>query len=747
MVEFTIDGLSVKAEKGETILEVARRYDIYIPTMCYISKTSPCASCRICSVEVEGVDGFILSCDTKPTNGIKVITNSNKLEQERKNIVKLYDVNHPLECGVCDKSGECDLQNITLEFAVDQQTFSAKDQLRKVKDWGLISYDPSLCILCEKCVHVCNEVIGDDAIEIQFGGYKSTIIPKYAETLECTFCGECIAVCPVGALVSTNFKYQANAWELKKIPATCVHCSAGCPLEYEVKHADHSAKYNRIYRVKNNFEFSNLCGAGRFGYDFGRKDISLQTDKSFQDAVEALKNADAIKFNSMITNEEALILQKLKEKLGIKIFNEEARLFNLFMKNFSSVSGKSFYEASVEDISNADAIITIGTQVTTDNPAVRYAMTVAAKQNGAKVSCFYPFEDYLLQNIVTQYVKMEAGTEEGVIALLLQEVLKDLSLPQDVQSYLDALDDGYLEAETNVGEEELNFMSYHFRRAKKRVMVVGTDLFSHPQASNIAKLLGLIQKYSQYKVFIVPKEINTLGVSCICDLDQEEQVENLVGYNEVGDFTISAIHEDADMFIPALNQQEGTFTTMDKRVVPTNVALKFNGKSLNDLASSFGIIKDYTIDYTKELVQINGYKNLDFDSLENFFSKDGKDIRGYKLENSDITVNYTLEDVSELPEYNGTVICHANPVLQFNKMTAQSTELPKDLALKGSKQFAIAAKIQDGDEVIIDLGDIRIKREFKIDQKLKGTIAINPTFDLNLSANRYRFEKSKIERV
>jgi len=248
-INFTIDGISVEAYKGETILQVARKNDIYIPTMCYISKTSPCASCRLCSVEVEGHDGVVLSCNTPPTEGVNIITNSVELEKERTNIMKLYDVNHPLECGVCDKSGECDLQNKTLEFNVGQQDFSAKDKSRSIDHWGLINYDPSLCILCEKCVHVCNEAIGDDAIEVKFGGYSSTIIPKNAEQLDCTYCGECIAVCPVGALISSDFQYSANAWELTRIPATCAHCSGGCSLEYEVKEAGISRDAD-IYRVK-----------------------------------------------------------------------------------------------------------------------------------------------------------------------------------------------------------------------------------------------------------------------------------------------------------------------------------------------------------------------------------------------------------------------------------------------------------------------------------------------------------------
>ncbi len=745
MIKFTIDNVPVEAKKGETILEVARRYGIYIPTMCYISKTSPCASCRICSVEVRGVEGFVLSCNTPPTPGIEVVTNSEKLEEERTNIMKLYDVNHPLECGVCDKSGECDLQNMTLEFNVGQQNFSAKDQYRPVKHWSLIDYDPALCILCEKCVHVCNEVIGDDAIEIKMGGYKSTIVPKGSETLDCTFCGECIAVCPVGALVSSGFKYRANAWELTKIPATCAHCSAGCPLEYEVRHTGLNGE-KAIFRVKNNFEYATLCGAGRFGYDFDTKPTN--DDKIMSRAVEAFQKADAVIFSSIITNEEALILQRLKEKLGVKLINEDARLFGRFMNGFASTSGKKLYSADLEDVKKSDAIILLGTQIATDNPGVRYAMTVASKQNGAKISYFHPIEDALLQNVVTQFVKMEAGTEEGVVALLAKELLKNAELPAEVSAFFEDLDEGYLDAESNVGEEEFAQMSVHFKRAKKKTLIAGPDLFAHKRAENIAKLLGLIEKYSEYNVLVVPKEVNSLGVSLLCDLDAPAKELNTVGYNAKGGFTISSLHEDADMIVPALNQQEGTVTSIDKRVLPTNAALGFDGPCLNDIANELGVFKKYTVDYTKELGMVNeAYECVDFDTLENFLGTLGEDKRGYKLKNSDVSVNFSIEEVAELPEFNGTVVYHADPVLQFNAYTARAKELPKERELRGSAQFAIAAKIKNGEKVRIDLGDVQIERIFRVDDKLKGTVAINPTFDIEINPNRYRFEKSKIERV
>jgi len=744
IINFKIDGKDVSAQKGETILQVARANDIYIPTMCYISKTTPCASCRMCVVEAQGVEGFVLSCNTPPTEGIEITTNNAELELERTNIMKLYDVNHPLECGVCDKSGECDLQNKTLEFDVAQQNFSARDQSRKIEDWGVINYDPALCIMCEKCTHVCNEVIGDDAIDVKFGGYGSTIIPKNAETLDCTFCGECIAVCPVGALVSSDFKYSANAWELSRIPSTCAHCSAGCSLEYEVKQIDRLSTASSIYRVKNNFEFTSLCGAGRFGFDFAN--TTEKSEEAFNNAVSALQNASAIRFSSIITNEEAYILQLLKEKLGIKLFNEDARLYASFMKAYSSVSGKLHHSGSLDAIKKAEAAIIIGTRVTTDNPGVRYALTSASKHNGAKIVYAHPIEDALMQNTVSQFMKYEAGSEEGVMALLANELLKNADMSDEERTFFNDLDLGYLEAESNVGDDELKAMSKSFARAQNKILIVGSDVFAHTRADNIARLAAMIEKYSEFSLVVIPCEVNTAGVSLIVELDSDENLDNVVGYNAHGEFIISSL-EGANLAVPALNQQEGTVVSIDNQVLPLNVALSFDGYTLNELANALGVAKENTIDYTSELNIASGFKAKVFDDLENFLDAYGNDIRGYILDNVVCEANATLEDIADLPEFNGTVIYHSNPVLQFNAYTNATSQLEKDRTLRGSAQFSAAARIADGETIEISYGSSTIQRVFKLDPELKGTVALNPTFDISVDASEYKFLKSKIVRI
>ena len=141
------------------------------------------------------------------------------------------------------------------------------------------------------------------------------------------------------------------------------------------------------------------------------------------------------------------------------------------------------------------------------------------------------------------------------------------------------------------------------------------------------------------------------------------------------------------------------------------------------------------------------FRNVEFDDLENFLSPYGDDNRGYLLDEVSCNADGKLDDLDDLPEFNGTIIYHADPVLQFNSLTNQAKQLERDDFLRGSAQFSVAARISDGDKVEVTFGSTTIQREFKLDSELKGTIALNPTFDMDVDASRYRFEKSKIVRV
>jgi NADH-quinone oxidoreductase subunit G len=360
----------------------------------------------------------------------------------------------------------------------------------------------------------------------------------------------------------------------------------------------------------------------------------------------------------------------------------------------------------------------------------------------------HPLEDALLQNVVTQFVKYEAGSEEGVMAMLAKTLLADADLSDEFRGFFNELDEGYLCAESNAGDEEFTRIEKSLRRMKRKTLVIGSDVLTHERAENIARLAALVEVYTDFSLVVVPQNVNTVGVSLVCELDQDERIGNVVGYNANGDFVIGAMSE-CDLMVPAMNSQEGTFVSLNYQLLPTNVAIGFEGYCLNDLANALGLRTVNTIDYTAQLPKSKGFNGTAFDKLGNFYGSLGEDNRGYMLETIDVLVDGVLENIAPLPEFNGTVVYRCNPVNQFNIYTARTSQLERDTALRGSAQFAAAARISDGDQVEVQSnGSVEI-RTFVVDESLKGTIALSPTFDTKFGAinESYRFEKIKIMRV
>jgi NADH-quinone oxidoreductase subunit G len=239
-----------------------------------------------------------------------------------------------------------------------------------------------------------------------------------------------------------------------------------------------------------------------------------------------------------------------------------------------------------------------------------------------------------------------------------------------------------------------------------------------------------------------------MGISLICDLDDATEGKT-VGYNVAADFTLSALG-DGDLDMPAMNQQEGTLTTLDKRVVPMNVALEYGGFVLNDIANALGLDAQYTIDYTKVLPEEKGYEAVGFDDLPNYFDAIGNENRGYLLKAQKISVNRKLSEVEEIEGFDGAVIYNCNPTEQFSPFTAKSPLLKEVAVLLGSQQFATATKLKDGEKITFSIDGVTFERVFTIDTTMKGTIAVNPVFDMGLSTallSSYRFSRLDFERV
>ncbi|APW66780.1 ferredoxin [Poseidonibacter parvus] len=821
MITLTIDGKQIEAKDGESILNVARANDVFVPAVCYLTRCSPTLACRLCLVEADGKQ--VYGCNTKVKADMEVVTETENIAKERRAIMEVYDVNHPLQCGVCDQSGECELQNYSLYMKVDSQSYSIRDVHRPTAHWGVMNYDPGLCIVCERCVTVCKDMVGSnalstvkrpsDAIEKTF---KSEM-PKDAYAMwnklnksligydadACTDCGECIAACPVGALVSHDFQYTSNSWELKKIPAANSHSSDCAYIYYEIKQDsidNHETK--RIYRVTNEPHYSTLNGAGRFAYDFDNK-VQTKDTTAFINAIEAFQKAKNIKFNSFITNEEALLLQKIADKTGAKLVNEDARLYQEFLTNYSSTAGTSLYSSTLTAVHDSNFVISVGSYLKSDLPNARYALNNSVIMNKGAALYFHPIADPVMEKIgkkgkTTEFIYHDALAQESILYFILYKFGKDL--PEATKNYLASLTETrtktvtetikekvveivkneetgeekevskmvpkkvskevefeYISLLEDFGKDETFVELIDTMLAKKDTysLMVGEDLITHPNAVNLAKLCGLITKYTEFEVVIIPTSTNTLGVSQICTLSKQEEGFT-VGYNEAADFQLSALG-DGDLDIPALNQQEGTFTNIDKKIIPTNAAVAFKGYALNNIANMIlDVDVEYTIEYTSQLPVSKGYKEVEFDDLPNMFGNDRVEYRGYDLTACTLESNDEVKEISlkklETKD-NEVVIYKANPINQFNEFTAMSHEFKDDLqaGIFFSKAQFESLELQVGDKVKVTANNQTLELNAYTDIQITGEIAYVSTFDKNSSSkalfDTFRYNTAVIEKV
>ena len=226
MVNLTIDDKQVTAPKTATIYEAAKLNGITIPILCHDKKLKPFGACRMCLVEVEQMKGRqIPACTTPVTEGMIIRTSTPDIIKARKMVLELLLLNHPIDCPICDKAGDCDLQNLTYDYKVDANRFTDEKFHHEI-DYNnpLIERDMNRCVLCGKCARICDEIVGFGALTFISRGIETKIGCEFDEALNCEFCGSCVSVCPVGALLSRPFKFKARWWAMNKVKTVCSYC-------------------------------------------------------------------------------------------------------------------------------------------------------------------------------------------------------------------------------------------------------------------------------------------------------------------------------------------------------------------------------------------------------------------------------------------------------------------------------------------------------------------------------------------
>ncbi|HEY3658880.1 MAG TPA: 2Fe-2S iron-sulfur cluster-binding protein, partial [Steroidobacteraceae bacterium] len=264
LVNIEVNGVPLKARKGQMIMQVTDPADIYIPRFCYHDKLSIAANCRMCLVEVEKAPKPLPACATPVTEGMKVFTKSPKAVAAQRATMEFLLINHPLDCPICDQSGECELQDFTYQEGRADSRYRDPKRFNPVEDFGGdVMYVPNRCILCTRCVRFMDDVAHDVVLNVSERGDRALIGKFEGKDLTHPWAANVIDLCPVGALLSKDFLNKARAWELDRAASICPNCTQGCNMMIEVRDNNVARLKPRPNEEVNKFF---MCDYGRLNY-------------------------------------------------------------------------------------------------------------------------------------------------------------------------------------------------------------------------------------------------------------------------------------------------------------------------------------------------------------------------------------------------------------------------------------------------------------------------------------------------
>ncbi|MBM4274235.1 MAG: 2Fe-2S iron-sulfur cluster binding domain-containing protein [Deltaproteobacteria bacterium] len=553
MVNLTIDGRAVQAKKGQTILEACDDLGIFVPRLCYHPALKPIGACRICVVEVKpGPPRPLPACATYVAEGQEVVTASPKLDAIRMELMKLVLINHALECPICDKGGECELQDLTHAIGVPEVDLEAV-KLAPNHDYisQLVERHPDRCVTCGRCIRICRDRVGAMAINFTLRGYF-TELTSGAIPLDCEFCGSCIDICPVGALINKQFKYRSRAWEVAKTEMACPFCGGGCTYELHVKDG-------KVMRVFNGGDKVVLCGRGRFGWPVVEAPDRLKTplireNGNLQEATwdEAL-DLVAAKFKEIAeaagpgaiygvgspraTNEANYLFQKFFRKgLGTDNLDNPARYtYMRALQGLAAVFGPAqvagveldpsrppaytsplvltkdaqgkgfpFVLGKFADLPKADVVLAVGADITPELPPLGWALLEARERDAFKL--------IVANNRQTKFdryadlsLRCQPGTERLLVAGIIKALLAAEVAPAITAAGLDEFKESLKKftlkdaaKKTGVEEAAIKEAADLLARSQAPAIIFGTELLAQDKgvdnAAALADLFLLVGK-------------------------------------------------------------------------------------------------------------------------------------------------------------------------------------------------------------------------------------------------------------
>jgi NADH-quinone oxidoreductase subunit G len=436
LIKVTINGKDFQVLKGARLIDVCREKGFDIPSFCYYADLALQASCRMCLVRIEKMPKLQTSCTIICTDGMVVTTQSEEVEKAQRGMMEFLLANHPLDCPVCDRGGECELQEMAFNWGGLEERFTEPKNYRPEKFLSpMVANDPQRCILCKRCTRVCDEWMGEDAIEAGGRG-ADTVIGTYGGWLDCSQCGNCIEVCPTGTLLDATYRHQARPWELAQTISTCTFCSDGCQMSLGARGGDLMRVVARD-RYVNGINGEFLCIKGRFGHPFVNHEARIRTplirykkggklipatwDEAIRHVAQKLdavvnghgRNAVGVVGSPRLTNEALYTLHKFATELVGTNNYTTTDAFSL--KPFFESLGAPL--ATHRDIRYAKTILLIGGEPEELQPLTGKQIRQAVRNGGAKLIIINTVPIRLTEQ-ASQFIHLRPGTlDVAVLAL------------------------------------------------------------------------------------------------------------------------------------------------------------------------------------------------------------------------------------------------------------------------------------------------------------------------------------------
>jgi len=537
-MHLTIDGKKLAVEEGTTILQAARMVGIEIPHLCYDERLTTISACRLCVVEVEGLENLVSACSYPVSEGLIVRTNTERVQTTRRSVLELILSDHPLDCLTCEKSGDCELEKYAYELGVSSSRFKEEKSHYPIDASNpFIERDNDKCILCGRCVTVCDEVQMCSILDYTQRGFKTKISTGFDKPLtesRCVFCGQCIAVCPVGALTEKERKFKGREWELRKVSTVCPYCGCGCRIVLNIKEGEVVKVTSKPESVVNQ---GWLCSKGKFGFQFIHSSDRLTTPLikkdgefkhvSWDEALELVANkfkeikerygADSVAglSSAKCTNEENYLFQKfMRAVIGTNNVDHCARLCHAStVTGLARAFGSGAMTNSIEEFRHAHCILVTGSNTSETHPIIALQIKAAVRRNGARLIVADPRKIEMTE-FAWLWLRHRPGTDvalfNGMMNVIVSEGLYDKKFIEkrtegfeELKKVVERYTPDYVEGITGVPANEIISAARGYAGTGSASIVYAMGITQHTTGTdnvlalaNLAMLTGNVGKES-----------------------------------------------------------------------------------------------------------------------------------------------------------------------------------------------------------------------------------------------------------